>query len=163
MFHNERSGRFAELAAPQIGEYFQREQLGRALATLDWDRDGRPDLVATHLDFPAALLRNETSKPGAFLKVYLAGSDSSRDGIGAVVRLRTSSGGVFQKQLVAGDGFQASNERVLHFGLGDAASIAELHVRWPSGRERDLVRAGVQPGARDPGRRASCSSYDRDR
>jgi hypothetical protein len=136
LFRNQSGGRFAEITAPQLGEYFQRDQLGRALATLDWDRDGRPDLVATHLDFPAALLRNESSHPGGFLKVYLVGFDSSRDGIGAVVRLRTTGGDVYQKQLVAGDGFQASNERVLHFGLGDATGIAELHVRWPSGQQR---------------------------
>jgi hypothetical protein len=82
-------------------------------------------------------LRNESSYPGGFLKVYLVGVDSSRDAIGAVVRLRTTSGDVYQKQLVAGDGFQASNERVLHFGLGAATGIAELHVRWPSGKQQN--------------------------
>ena len=123
-------------AEGRVGEYFEREQLGRALAALDWNRDGRPDLVATHLDFPAALLLNDSPQTGGFLKVYLAGEASSRDAIGTVVELRTAAGRTLRKQLVAGDGFQASNERVLHFGLGSAAGIAELRVRWPSGEEQ---------------------------
>jgi hypothetical protein len=134
VYRNLGNGRFVEQNASQGGDYFQREQLGRALATLDWDRDGLPDLVATHLDQPAVLLRNESASPGNFLKVYLVGSSSSRDGIGAVVTLTTKAGDTFQRQIVAGDGFQASNERVLHFGLGSATKISELRVRWPSGQ-----------------------------
>ncbi|MGH7319259.1 MAG: ASPIC/UnbV domain-containing protein [Candidatus Rokuibacteriota bacterium] len=35
----------------------------------------------------------------------------------------------------AGSGFQGQSEGTLHFGLGDAAEVEELTVRWPSGRE----------------------------
>jgi hypothetical protein len=129
-------GRFEEMDGRNVGEYFERAQLGRALAALDWNRDGRPDLAATHLDSPAALLLNHSPPPGGFLKVYLVGDASSRDAIGTVVELRTAAGRTLRKQLVAGDGFHASNERVLHFGLGSAAGIAELRVRWPSGKEQ---------------------------
>jgi hypothetical protein len=37
------------------------------------------------------------------------------------------------KQLVAGDGYMATNERMLQFGLGEADQVAELTVDWPSG------------------------------
>jgi len=40
------------------------------------------------------------------------------------------------RQLVAGDGYQASNQRQLIFGLGDAKAIESLEVRWPSGAEQ---------------------------
>lgn len=37
------------------------------------------------------------------------------------------------KQLVAGDGYLASNERVLQFGVGSAVVFSELIIQWPSG------------------------------
>jgi len=40
--------------------------------------------------------------------------------------------------VLAGSGFSAQNDLVLHFGLGRDARVAEVHVRWPSGREQDL-------------------------
>jgi hypothetical protein len=39
-------------------------------------------------------------------------------------------------QLTAGDGYHASNERRLVFGLGSATSVERLHVRWLSGIEQ---------------------------
>jgi hypothetical protein len=46
------------------------------------------------------------------------------------------------RQLTAGDGFQAGNERQLTFGLGAADRVEELTISWPSGLEqtfRDLA------------------------
>ena len=39
-------------------------------------------------------------------------------------------------QLIGGDGYQVSCQRHLIFGLGDAAKVDRLVVRWPSGREQ---------------------------
>jgi hypothetical protein len=38
-----------------------------------------------------------------------------------------------EKQLTAGDGYMASNERVLQFGLCHVAGVDEAVIRWPSG------------------------------
>lgn len=135
-FHNLNGTRFQEIPQPQVGEYFSREQLGRALARLDWNRDGRTDLIAMHLDAPAAVLQNETSPVGHFLKVYLCGVQSGRDAIGTIVRIQLGEGVTDRKQLAAGDGFHSGNERVLTFGLGEATRVEQLHVRWPSGSEQ---------------------------
>ncbi len=63
-----------------------------------------------------------------------------------VLLLRFTAGGRSRvKQLTGGDGYQASNQRLLVLGLGDDPGIAELVVRWPSGREqtfRDLAAGG---------------------
>ena len=40
------------------------------------------------------------------------------------------------RQLTAGDGYQASNERQLIFGLAQSKEVDELSVHWPSGREQ---------------------------
>ncbi len=131
-YRNLGEGRFTELSGETLGDYFQGEYLGRALATLDWNRDGREDFVVTHLDAPAALLTNQTPNSGHFLAVRFRGVKSARDAIGTVVRL-TVAKRTWTQQLTAGDGFQASNQRQLIFGLGDCDRVDCLDVRWPSG------------------------------
>ena len=44
---------------------------------------------------------------------------------------------MLMRQLTAGDGFQASNERMLTFGLGDAERVDALEVQWPSGLRQE--------------------------
>ena len=40
------------------GDYFGADHRGRGLAVADLDNDGRPDLVFTHVNQPARVLRN---------------------------------------------------------------------------------------------------------
>lgn len=144
-FANRGGGRFVELPSEQLGEYFQRDLLGRSMAKLDWNRDGREDVVISHLDTPAALVTNTTPSAGRFLAIELRGVLSNRDAIGALVQV--TQGGIRRsKQLTAGDGYQASNERRLIFGLGNAESVDEFLVRWPSGGTQVFtdLKAGIE-------------------
>lgn len=132
LFRNLGGGKFLELADRRVGDYFQKEYLGRAVARLDWNRDGGEDLVIGHLDAPVALLTNTTTPRGRFLAVHLRGTASSRDALGTTVTVKLP-GRSLVRQLVGGDGYQASNERRLVFGLGSAQRIESLAARWPSG------------------------------
>lgn len=135
-FHrNIGDGRFEEHSPQTLGPWFEDEALGRALATLDWNRDGLTDFSVTHLDTPLALVTNTTSRPGRFLQIRVIGVQSSRDAIGTTLRLSLDDR-IIVKQLTAGDGFQASNERIVTFGLGDQTEIERLDVRWPSGKQQ---------------------------
>lgn len=134
-FANEGGGRFVELPAKQLGDYFQQELLGRGLARLDWNRDGREDFVVSHVNSPVSLVTNRTAETGHFFALQLRGVESNRDAIGTVVKV-TVAGRTRTKQLTAGDGFQVSNQRQLIFGLGDNSLVEQLSVRWPSGREQ---------------------------
>jgi hypothetical protein len=141
-FRNQGGGAFAELPAAMLGPYFEGKRLGRALVRLDWNRDGLEDLCATHVDAPVALLTNRTKPHGRFLAVQLRGVQSARDAIGATVRV-AAAGRTYIRQLTAGDGFQASNERQLVFGLGDADRVDELTVRWPGGLDQTFRDVSV--------------------
>jgi tetratricopeptide (TPR) repeat protein len=141
-FRNRGEGLFDEVAPETIGPFFQGKYLGRGMARLDWNRDGREDVVISHLDAPAALLMNTTERVGHFLAVKLVGTVSSRDAIGTSVLLE-SPGRVLMRQMTAGAGYQASNQRLLVFGLGDETNIDRLEVRWPSGNKQVLKRIPI--------------------
>lgn len=115
----------------QVGPYFQQAWLGRAAARIDWNCDGREDLLVGHLGDDSALLTNTTPARGRFLSLRLTGVTSDRDAIGATVRARVGDR-TLVRQLTAGDGYQASNERRIHLGV-DAEKMDELTVDWPSG------------------------------
>lgn len=137
-FSNDGRGRFAEIAAEDLGDYyFTVEQLGRAAAIVDWNGDGLEDLVISHLDTPAALLTNRTPDCGNSVRLHLRGTVSSRDAIGATVTVEVA-GRTIMRQLTAGDGFQASNQRRLVVGLGTADTVDRLTVRWPSGERSEF-------------------------
>jgi thioredoxin-like negative regulator of GroEL len=141
-FSNQSGKRFVELSGLRAGEYFERAELGRGLARLDWNRDGREDFVVSHLDSPAALVTNLTEHTGHFVALSFRGIESGRDAIGTTVRL-PAAGRVRVRQLTAGDGYYASNQRQLIFGLGSAKTPVDCLVRWPSGREQQFSGLAV--------------------
>lgn len=131
-FRNLGRGKFVELPAKTLGRFFEEPKRGRGLARLDWNRDGLEDVVISHLDAPVALLTNKTSRPGHHISISLRGVESDRDAIGTIVALKAGNSTLI-RQLTAGDGYQASNERRLVFGLGEATRVTDLEIRWPSG------------------------------
>ena len=80
----------------------------------------------------------QTEQHGHFLAVQLRGVISSRDAIGTTVRV-TAGGQTWSRQLKAGDGFQASNQRQLIFGLGSADRIDSVTISWPAGSDQTFT------------------------
>ncbi|MCA9014381.1 MAG: VCBS repeat-containing protein, partial [Planctomycetaceae bacterium] len=134
---NQGQGKFQELNSPELGTFFQTPRLGRGVARLDWNRDGREEAAISSIDQPFVLLENTTQRHGHRLVVHLTGTRSSRDAIGTTVRVKLK-GQTLVRQLTAGDGYFASNQRVLVFGLGDAEQIESLEVTWPSGLQQQF-------------------------
>jgi tetratricopeptide (TPR) repeat protein len=135
VFRNLGGGRFDQVPARTLGPYFERQVLGRAIARLDWNRDGREDFCVTHVGDAFALLSNSTPSAGHSLRIALRGVRSSRDAIGTTLRI-TAGERTLVRQLTAGDGFEASNSRLLIIGLGPAAQADAVIVDWPSGAEQ---------------------------
>lgn len=133
---------FLEIKPPSDSKYMNQQQLGRGLARIDFNRDGRCDFAVTHLDTPAAIAKNTTETDANWLMLRLVGTESARDAIGTTVTL-TSKNGSRTMQLTAGDGYQACNERKLNFGLGKADRISRVVVQWPSGVRQTLTNVPV--------------------
>jgi tetratricopeptide (TPR) repeat protein len=131
-FYRNHSGRFEELNTDSIGQFFAEEYLGRALSTLDWNRDGRMDCCISHLFTPTALLTNTSTEAGNFLRVRLIGTTVDRDAVGTKVTI-AAGGRTWTKQITMGHGYESSNERLLTFGLGDSNRVEKVQVQWTSG------------------------------
>lgn len=133
LFHNERGLRFSEVSAGS-GGYFTQPHVGRGAAAADFDRDGDADVAVNHLNGPAALLRNDTEPAGGWLQIELIGTRSNRSGVGAVLTIDLG-----QQRLVrarqAGTGYCSCGEERLLVGVGDAALVKRVSIRWPSGRQ----------------------------
>ena len=104
---------------------------------LDFNRDGKSDLLITHMGSPSALLVNQTETENHWLNFQLVGTESERDAIGAQVTVHAGDK-VWANWIVGGDGYLCRNEATVSFGLGDVTSIDRVVVRWHT--VRDLAR-----------------------
>lgn len=136
-FLGDGNARFVEQKADEVGTYFATERLGRALALIDFNRDGRQDFVATDLERPSSLVRND-SYPGNYLTVHLVGTKSHRDAVGTIV-IASAGGTQWTQQLVGGNGYMVTNEKRIHFGLGAVQQVDRIELQWPSGKRETYV------------------------
>lgn len=108
----------------------------RAVARVDWDQDGRGDLLFTGRNSPRVrLFLNRAEMAGKTLEIRLQGTACNRDAIGARVELELDDGRKLVQALRAGEGYLAQSSKWLHFGLGTAKPL-KLRVRWPKPSER---------------------------
>ena len=130
-------GHFQLTEVKDASDYWNSDHLGRGLARLDFNRDGKSDFVITHIGEQSALLLNQTPTDHHWLQLQLVGTKSERDSIGARIRIRFG-GQESTDWVVAGDGYLSHNEAVVSFGLGEAASVDEIAIFWPSGDQQTI-------------------------
>jgi hypothetical protein len=124
--------RSAESGADFVGN-------SRSTAYFDFDEDGDLDIVVNNFHSPARLFRNNSDERGRhWLKIRLEGDPaqgSSRDAIGARIRV-VAAGGLKNSRLVqGGSGYLSMNPKQQHFGVG-AARTVDVAVKWPNGDEQ---------------------------
>ncbi|OYP38262.1 FG-GAP-like repeat-containing protein [Rhodopirellula sp. MGV] len=115
--------------------YWQSNHLTRAVATCDYNKDGRIDFVTTELNSDVSLLVNETATPYHWIQFELVGTACERDAIGAQLIIQFGEQRVIQT-VQTGDGYMSKNEAIAHFGLGTASQVDRLHLVWPDGSEQ---------------------------
>ena len=138
------AGKWQQIDGDSIGEYFKKDHLGRALVTLDANRDGLVDVAVSHLHEPMSLLINQTQQAGNEIALYLKSTTGQRDGIGTSVTLNLGDQEI-TTQLTAGDGYMCSSERRVVIGTGKLTETGDIRVRWASGQEEQF--SGLTCGA----------------
>jgi tetratricopeptide (TPR) repeat protein len=137
LFERSTDGRWHETPGELVGDYFQGEHLGRAVATLDANRDGRTDLLVTHLFEPISLLTNDSAVASKLTRFFLRPTRSHPDGIGCRVTAFIN-GQPYTNHVLGGNGYQCSNERCVSFGLGTADQIDRVVIDWPDGTQENF-------------------------
>jgi len=133
--------RFREVGRT-AGPGFAAEAVGRTLVAGDIDNDGDLDLLVTNNGGPVELLRNDGARQNHAIVMKLAGTRSNRSAIGA--RVRITAGGVTQvREIKAGSSYLGQGDLRVHVGLGRAARIDRLEIRWPSGTMETVQDAAV--------------------
>jgi hypothetical protein len=135
LFLNSAKGTFVDVAAA-VGGSFNQPIVGRGLAYGDFDRDGDLDLLITTNNGSSYLYRNDQNSGNRSIRIYLAGTKSNRDGIGASVRI--FHGTSAQSRLVkGGSSYLSQSELPVTFGVGKRDGIHRLVIDWPSGRTEE--------------------------
>ena len=87
------------------------------------------------------LLQNNARDKGHWLRIQLQGNHSNRDGIGALVEVRTAAN-VQRQRRTAETRYLTMQASNLTFGLGSATQV-DVRVTWPSGQVDELTAVPV--------------------
>ena len=134
LFRNLAGKRFEETGAA-AGPGLTTPRTARGSAIADIDNDGGLDIVINNIDSAPALARNEGAGRGHWVAIQLRGDPSAkcpRDAIGSVVFV-TAGGRRVRREVASGRGQMSQSDLRVHIGLGSAAEITALEVRWANG------------------------------
>ena len=142
LFRNEGDGTFTDL--PPWASGANDTGFGRGAAYGDFDGDGCLDLYLVNIGElegrpgVARLFHNNCATGNNWLIVRTVGTRSNRDGIGAAITV-SAAGSTQRRTVTAGSSQMSQNMLPAHFGLGTAAQVDTLTIRWPSGRSSRLT------------------------
>jgi enediyne biosynthesis protein E4 len=150
LYHNNGNGTFTDISAT-AGPGITTPVSSRGLAIGDFWNDGRLSAVISNMNSRPSLLVNQIRTPNHWVAFHLVGNAgassagtssgagssshtmrSARDAIGARIRMKAGSR-TFVDEVRSGSSFISNNDMRVHFGLGSAAKIDWVEVRWLSG------------------------------
>jgi hypothetical protein len=130
VYKNLGEGRFKDVSAemgPGISERFS----SRGAAFGDYDNDGDVDALILNLNDVPSLLRNDGGNKQNWIKLKLIGTKCNRTAIGARVRVVTGKH-TQMDEVHSASSVMSQGDLRLHFGVGKAATIDLIEVKWPT-------------------------------
>ncbi|MGH9618296.1 MAG: FG-GAP-like repeat-containing protein, partial [Bryobacteraceae bacterium] len=126
VFHARRGGRYFDFSGVSGFDFADDS---RAFAVIDFDGDGRPDIILkSRLGPQVRVLQNNCAGENRSIGFRLRGTKSNRDAIGARVEVDGQA-----KWLEAGSGFLSQHSKTMLFGLGTETVARNIKIVWPSG------------------------------
>jgi hypothetical protein len=117
---------------------------GRSAVAADFRNNGRLGLVVRQTGGGALLFFENQFPQRHYLEVSLRGAagpagglSSNRLGVGARL-VAEIQGRKLVRELYPINSYRSQAPNVVHFGLGDAAAVDRLTIRWPSGKVQEL-------------------------
>ena len=140
LYRNLGNGKFSDVTG-QAGPAFQTPRPARGLATGDVDGDGRPEIVIVNMNDTPSLLKN-AGRHGHFLNLQLTGTKSNRSAIGARATVSVA-GRKLMDEVMSGGSYYSQSSLTLHFGLGEAAAVDGIEIRWPNGAMQKIGKTAA--------------------
>jgi hypothetical protein len=136
---NDGAGRFTDVAQ-DVGATDTYD--GRAVVFADLQNRGVLDVIVANQNGPVLVYANTVAPGRHWIGFDLEGASSNRSAIGARVEVHWNGRRQVQ-EVSGGNGFSSQNQRRLHYGLGAAATVDRVVIRWPSGRTDTIERPAV--------------------
>jgi hypothetical protein len=142
LFHNIEGKKFEPVPAVE-GTGLADVISGRGMAVGDLFNDGKLDVVINVMDGHPVLLRNVSPDHNHWLELKLVGGPKSpRDAVGATVYV-TANGMKQRGDVLSGGSYGSTSDPRPHFGLGQATTVDDIEVHWPSGRIEHFSAPGI--------------------
>ncbi len=136
LFHNDGRGRFVEVT-DNAAVGFQLLEVSRGAAFGDLDNDGDTDVLVTNSNGSARLFLNQVGNRNHWLGLRLISKNGGRCALGAQVEIVISKNNVLWRRARTDGSYLSANDPRVLVGLGGAAAVETVRVRWPDGAEEE--------------------------
>lgn len=135
VFMNDGNGNFTKDISSSLATH---EGWTYSAAFGDYDNNGWLDIIlANNLNESQtnSVFKN-TGTGNNWVKIKCIGTDSNKSAIGAIVTITAVINGnsiTQTRKVEASSGYASQNSLTTHFGVGNAAGIQQIQIKWPSG------------------------------